>query len=341
MFEHAWTGLRDRFSSSVLGTTSPSVPGLGGGLSRPYRLAVAAGCWALALAAALLAASPWGTLFFFPALMVAGVFGGAELALPALLLTLLVCRYRFAGVDLWLFGGAAAVLTLLALAGREMFRESRRWGVRYRRLLNAMSSAVTVSDEHGRIGRPHPELEKLIGMKWPSYAGRRWLAAVHPDDQKALLPDGPSEDVVLQRAEIRLKDPRNGDWRWHLMRAVPLTGADGEVDEWISILTDIHDRKLAGEQQAMVIGEARHRLKNLVTIIGIAGEELAPARTRSGRRGVPEALPRPPACAERRVGPGAGRQLHDRWRRARWWRRRWRRSLETDSARLSFEAGRG
>ncbi len=263
----AWTWLRDRYSSSVLGTTSERMPGLDGGLSRPARLAITTGSFALALLAAVAIGRPGGALFFYPALMVGGIFGGAELALPALVLAVLAARALYPALDLWLFGGVATVQAFLALGLRVLFRESRRWGVRYRRLLSAISSAVTVSDDQGRIGRPHPELEKLIGMAWPSYRGPRWLAAVNPEDQKKLLPAGPFKDVTVQRAEIRLKDPRSGDWRWHLMRAVPLMDEKGEVEEWISILTDVHENKLAGEQREVMIGEARHRLKNLITII--------------------------------------------------------------------------
>ena len=263
----AWNWLRDRFSSRVLGTTSRHMPSLDGGLSRPARLAITVAAVALACLAVLAVGKPSGTLFFFPALMIAGLFGGVELALPALVLSILIAWRLVPGLDLWLFGGAAAVQTFMALGLRVLFRESRRWGVRYRRLLGAMSSAVTVSDDQGRIGRPHPELEKLTGMEWPSYRGPRWLAAVHPDDQKLLLPPAPFKDVAMQRAEIRLRDPRSGDWRWHLMRAVPLKDDKGEVEEWISILTDIHEQKLGREQQDMAMGEARHRLKNLMTII--------------------------------------------------------------------------
>ena len=58
MLEHAWNRLRDRFSSSVLGTTSPGVPGLGGGLSRPARLAATAISLGLGLTVALLVGPP-------------------------------------------------------------------------------------------------------------------------------------------------------------------------------------------------------------------------------------------------------------------------------------------
>lgn len=277
MFERAWTGLRDRFSSSVLGTTSTAVPGLQGGLSRPARLTVTAISLALGLVTAVLVGPPPGVLFLFPALMITGLFGGVELGLVALAicitlsLTVLPVLYPAA------FIAGATLQTLLALGLRELFRESRRWGVRYRKLLNAISSAVTVSDDRGRIARPHPELGALIGMPWPDYEATGWLNAVHPDDHKLFVPDGDAKDLPMHRAEVRLKDPRTGEWRWHLMRAVPLLGDDGEVEEWISVLTDVQERKIAGEQQAMVIGEARHRLKNLFTIIESLAKSSRPA----------------------------------------------------------------
>lgn len=264
MLEHAWTGLRDRFSSSVLGTTSPGVPGLGGGLSRPARLAATGISLGLGLIAAVLIGPPPGVLFLFPALMIAGMFGGVELALLALAVCVALALWVLPVLYPAAFIAAAVLQTLLALVLRELFRESRRWGVRYRRLLSAISSAVTVSDGKGRIERPHPELGRLVGMPWPDYEGTGWMNAVHPDDRGLFAPGGP---VAMHRAEVRLKDPQSGEWRWHLMRAVPLRGENGEIEEWISVLTDIHERRLSGEQQAMVIGEARHRLKNLITII--------------------------------------------------------------------------
>lgn len=263
--DRAWTALRDRFSASVLGTTSANAPRLDGGLSRPFRLTAAALSLLIAFAVAWATDSHWGVLVFFPALMTIGIVSGVELAVPAYLLCVLAVVQLFPEFPGWAFAAAAALQTALAVLLRVFFRESRRWGVRYRLLLGGIASAVTVSDAQGRIERPHPELEKLIGMPWPSYRGARWLKSVHPDDQKLITPSGP--DVTVQRAEIRLKDPQTGEWRWHLMRAVPIPGESGEIEEWVSVLSDVHDRKLAGEQREVAVGEGRHRLKNLITII--------------------------------------------------------------------------
>jgi two-component sensor histidine kinase len=81
------------------------------------------------------------------------------------------------------------------------------------------------------------------------------------------MPDTPENDGQPRRAEIRLRDPATGDWHWYYLRAVPLYDDKGAVVEWIAALTDIHQNRLAREHQQIVIGEARHRLKNLITII--------------------------------------------------------------------------
>lgn len=266
--DRVWSWLRDLFSARVLGTTSAEPPaGLRGGLSRPARLAITALSLALALILAEAVGGPPGAEFFYPALMMAGLFGGPVLALLAWILTS-VLAHQLYGADFAIvtFAVTGALQTVLAVVLRLLFRESRRWGLRYRKLLSAMSSAVTISDGEGRIERPHPELSRLIGMDWPDYAGRRWFKSVHPDDHHHFVPKGEAGSA-LQRAEIRLRDPETGEWRWHLMRAVALVDDNGKVDEWISVLTDIHERKLAGEQREVMIGEARHRLKNLITII--------------------------------------------------------------------------
>jgi PAS domain S-box-containing protein len=264
-----WNWLRDTFSSSILGTTSPTAPsGLGGGLSRPARAAVTALSLAAALAAALLTGTPQGAVFFFPALMIAGLFGGALPGIAVLIASIVLAYYFFRdGLDLRMFVLAAMLQTATAIAMRMLFRESRRWSLRYRRLLSGVSSAVTVLDREGRAEREQPEFGKLIGLPWPAYGGHRWLEAIHPDDRDLVMPPRPYNTVEMQRAEIRIKDPATGDWRWYLSRALPMLDETGEVDEWVSVISDIHERRLGNEQQSLVIGEARHRLKNLITII--------------------------------------------------------------------------
>lgn len=263
--------VRDEFSSSILATTSPEVPNrLAGGLSFGRRLTLATSAVAVATILAFLSREPAGAfaaLIYFPAVMVAALFGGVEFGIPALIITVVIVGLYFTRGDATLtFAAAATVQVLICAVLRQFFSESRRWGVRYRKLVSAISSATSLSEADGRVERPQPELGKLIGMKWPEYRGMRWLEAVHPEDHER-LPRPPFADLSIHRAEVRLRDSQSGDWRWHLMRATPLLGDDGDVEEWISIFTDIHPRKLAEQRRELLLGELRHRLKNLLTVI--------------------------------------------------------------------------
>lgn len=264
--ESLWARLRDGYSAQALELTSPVPPTtLDGGLSLAKRALITVVSMAIGTGLASLAGSPFGVIFIFPALAIAGVFGGAVLALASLAVTVILVNLLFPNAPALLLDLGAAVQVGVALLGRALFRESRRWGVRYRRLVSAISSATTISNPDGRVERPNPELGRLIGMDWPDYAELGWLAAVHPDDVQAMA--APRTDGQPYQAEIRLKNPSTGDWHWYDLQAIPLIGEDGRVVEWISSLSDIHQDKLAQEHQKLVVGEARHRLKNLITII--------------------------------------------------------------------------
>jgi len=228
----------------------------------------------LALAVAVLAVGwliagsigPIGVLFLFPVLIINGAFG-VWLGIASLAICISGVGFIFPVIDPWAFGLAALLQVLIGLFARSIFRESRRWVVRYRRLIAALSEAMIIADGEGRIEGQQPDLSRLIGMPWPDYAGQRWLEAVHPEDRKFLLPTPRQFTGEMARAEVRLRDPADGAWRWHMLRAIPIADENGVVEEWVSLLSDIHERRMTDDQRDMMIGEARHRLKNLITII--------------------------------------------------------------------------
>jgi PAS domain-containing protein/anti-sigma regulatory factor (Ser/Thr protein kinase) len=78
-----------------------------------------------------------------------------------------------------------------------------------------------------------------------------WAHVVPPDDL-ALLLDALEHAFMTGEAyelEIRVKPYGTGDddLRWHLVRAVPMRGADGRIVRWAGSATDVHDRRAAGE----------------------------------------------------------------------------------------------
>jgi len=87
------------------------------------------------------------------------------------------------------------------------------------------------------------------GLSAEENAGSGWQSAVHPDDLeqhvdkwRASLASGqPFENEVRNRSA-------NGEYRWFLVRAVPLRDEHGSILKWYGLVTDIEDRKRAEEQ---------------------------------------------------------------------------------------------
>lgn len=78
--------------------------------------------------------------------------------------------------------------------------------------------------------------------------GDQWIAAVHPDDLPKLtkrwqeaIRDGKR---YQQASRFRRLD---GEYRWHLTRAVPLYTQSGKVMMWVGTSTDIHEQILLTE----------------------------------------------------------------------------------------------
>ena len=80
-----------------------------------------------------------------------------------------------------------------------------------------------------------------------------WQTTIHPDDLdehlnkwRASLATGASFEN-----EARHRDA-NGEYRWFLVRAVPLRGEHGNILKWYGTLTDIEDRKRSEQERERI-----------------------------------------------------------------------------------------
>ena len=99
------------------------------------------------------------------------------------------------------------------------------------------------------------------GITQEEIQGWDWMQAVHPDD--ALRTGQAWQETVLGgtafECEYRLRRA-DGQYRWHLVRSLPLRDAEDEIVKWVGTCTDIHDQKLAEErihEQAALLDEAQ------------------------------------------------------------------------------------
>ena len=133
----------------------------------------------------------------------------------------------------------------------ELRRESEE---RYQQLADAMPQIVWTSDTEGRASYFNRRWFEYTGMAPEEADPHAWTRVVHPDDlaetverwQRTLT----SGEVF--EVEYRFRD-EDGIYRWHLGRAVPIRGEDGQIALWVGTATDIDDRKRAEEAQRFLL----------------------------------------------------------------------------------------
>jgi PAS domain S-box-containing protein len=128
------------------------------------------------------------------------------------------------------------------------------------------------------VARPDGSNE-FVNRRWVQYtglspegtAGSGWQSAIHPEDvnryvakRRASFASGePFED------EVRLRCAADGEYRWFLVRAVPLRDKRGNIRKWYGVSADIEDRKRAQQLEA----ELAH--VNRVSMMGELAASLA------------------------------------------------------------------
>jgi PAS domain S-box-containing protein len=140
---------------------------------------------------------------------------------------------------------------------------------RFRTLVSATSSIVWSTDKDGGMTAPSPAFEVYTGKSWPDYAGQGWRAVLHPEDVaelEAIWLSAAKKQRAFE-AKGRLWHHASQDWRYFAVHSIPLLDRRGQTEEWIGTLTDVHDLHMAGEQQRLLMGELRHRMKNMLMVI--------------------------------------------------------------------------
>ncbi|MET3980783.1 PAS domain S-box-containing protein [Mucilaginibacter sp. UYP25] len=117
-------------------------------------------------------------------------------------------------------------------------------------------------------------MEDIIGDKWPNN--------LHPDDRDGCIAAWVESLSTgsLYQYEFRLLD-KNGDYKWHLVRALPFV-RDGELVRWFGTNTDINEQKEMQRQKDDFLGIASHELKTPVTSIKAYAQVLGAMLSKEG-----------------------------------------------------------
>jgi PAS domain S-box-containing protein len=84
------------------------------------------------------------------------------------------------------------------------------------------------------------------GLSQQASLGRAWRESVHPEDRAQLEEKwrySLSRGLPIE-SECRVQR-RDGAYRYHLLKGIPIRSIDGNILHWLGTLTDIHERRMA------------------------------------------------------------------------------------------------
>jgi len=154
-----------------------------------------------------------------------------------------------------IFASSAALLSWFAAARRRIEEAAGRTARELRDVIETIPVMAWSALPDGANTFMNSRWAEYTGLSSDQTAGAGWVAAVHPEDLhrhvarwSASLDSGePFEDEVrFRRAD--------GQYRWHLVRGLPLRDEQGMILKWYGKMTDIEDRRRA---ESLLAGEKR------------------------------------------------------------------------------------
>ncbi|HEY9676340.1 MAG TPA: PAS domain S-box protein [Waterburya sp.] len=265
-------------------------------LLRSYGIAILSVASALLLTWLLQSVlAPTVFLLFYPAVMVSALYGGVQPGVVASILSALVCKYFFltpiysltipdlsTGVRLFVL----LVVLLLAGTTTAALRTSRRQTElsllklqaseeRYRVLAENVPQLVWITRADGFVEYVNQRWLDYTGLKSDETLGWDWHRAIHPDELSATLEQWKTGLATGNSVEVHYRLKRKDElYRWHIMRAMPLHNAKGEIVNWFGTCTDIHDQKQAEEALYRREQEFRTLAENSPDIIARIDKDL-------------------------------------------------------------------
>ena len=139
-----------------------------------------------------------------------------------------------------------------------------------RQVLKSAPTVLYVYDvQNEHIQFQNRRFGELLGH--PEIAADEWRSFAHPDDERTLAQHRSRLKTIEAGEtlfwEFRMRDCAGG-WRWFLSRDVLLSRDDaGKPSLVVGNASDITEQKDAEEHMEILVGEMRHRAKNLISLV--------------------------------------------------------------------------
>jgi PAS domain S-box-containing protein len=143
----------------------------------------------------------------------------------------------------------AILVTSNDITARKRAEEAaRRSEKELRDVIETVPAMLWSSLPDGSLDFINHRWQEFTGLAAGDALGWNWEAVVHPEDHGRFVADWRAALAAGQpiESEVRVR-PANGEYRWLLVRNVPLRDELGKIVKWYGTSIDIHERKRAEE----------------------------------------------------------------------------------------------
>lgn len=116
---------------------------------------------------------------------------------------------------------------------------------KFKFMTDAVPQLIHTADTNGNVTYVNQRWLTYTGLSEAELLGEGWRNTFHPDDLAAVQEKMNTALPVNEefQAEIRIRN-KAGNYRWHVVKSLPLINLNGNVQVRVGSNTDIHDTKL-------------------------------------------------------------------------------------------------
>lgn len=138
----------------------------------------------------------------------------------------------------------------------------------FRTISNAAPAFMWVCSPSGENIYLNDRWYEFTGQTPATATSLAWVETLHPDDAQWILPYWKrcQETGEVYEGEVRYRR-RDGEYRWHVFRALPRRGTNGKIEAWYGCSVDIDDAKRA--EAKLRASEERLRRSIAIETVGV------------------------------------------------------------------------
>lgn len=161
-----------------------------------------------------------------------------------------------------------AIIATEVTAQAELNKAIKKSEARYHQMTDLVPDMISNSTPEGDILYFNKGWTDFTGKNMEALSKLGWIKLVHPEEMIAVEKNWlksvkTGKDFEM---EFRILD-KNGDFKWHMTRSVPVKDEAGEIIMWLGSSTQIHKLKEEEKRKENFLKMVSHELKTPITSI--------------------------------------------------------------------------